>query len=139
MKNNIFLLVLIVILITLSGCTSIKVQPLDESQLTSNICIKNNPKVTVPDFLSVVRNRFKHHGISTEVFNGDLPNDCTVSLTYTALRSWDVVTYLSHAELRLDDKDGKQIASAEYHLKGKGGLSFSKFNSVFWCRFTDKS
>lgn len=130
MKSNIFFITLIPILIILSGCTSIKVQPLNISQPLSYICIRNNPKVTVPGFLSVVRNRFKHNGISTKVFNTNLPDDCQVILTYTALRSWDIVTYLSHAELRLEDKDGEQIAYAEYHLAGGGGLSLKKFDSV---------
>lgn len=39
------------------------------------------------------------------------------------------VTYLSHAELRIE-KNGRQIAYAEYHLVGKGGLSLAKWAST---------
>lgn len=37
--------------------------------------------------------------------------------------------YLSHAELRLE-KGGHRIAYAEYHLRGKGGLSLSKWQGT---------
>ena len=45
------------------------------------------------------------------------------------LRSWDFVTYLSHAELRIE-REGRQVAFAEYHLIGKGGLSLMKWAST---------
>lgn len=34
--------------------------------------------------------------------------------------------YLSHAELQLH-RAGQQVASAEYHLRGKGGFSLTKW------------
>ncbi len=37
--------------------------------------------------------------------------------------------YLSHAELHLL-RNGRQIASAEYHLNGKGGLALTKFKGM---------
>ena len=43
--------------------------------------------------------------------------------------SWDFVTFLSHAELKLE-KNGKTIGSAIYHLRGKGGLSMMKWQGV---------
>jgi hypothetical protein len=52
-----------------------------------------------------------------------------VHLTYTALRSWDFKPYLSHAELRLW-RDGLQIGAADYHLRGKGGFSFAKWQGT---------
>lgn len=50
-------------------------------------------------------------------------------MTYTALRSWDFTPYLSHAELRMFKGD-ERVAYAEYHLTGKGGFDFSKWDSV---------
>lgn len=94
-----------------------------------HVCIRENPKVRVSDFISVLRDGFDRHGIITEVFSEERPDRCEYILTYTALRSWDVTPYLSHAELRIE-KGGRQIAYTEYHLKGKGGLSPRKWDGT---------
>jgi hypothetical protein len=93
------------------------------------VCIQENPKVWVSDFLPVLREGFDRHGITTNVYSGTKPENCEYVLTYTALQSWDFVTYLSHAELWLE-RNGQQIASAEYHLVGKGGLSLMKWQGT---------
>jgi hypothetical protein len=123
--RNIILVFFIMVLI---GCTSIQVQPIDSSLNLKHVCIKENPKVIVPDFLTIIQDGFDRHGISTEVFSGETPEQCECILTYTALRSWDMAVYLSHAELRLERK-GRKVAYAEYHLKGKGGFSLMKWQS----------
>lgn len=81
------------------------------------------------DFVTVLRDGFDRHGISTEVFSGSAPERCEYILTYTALRSWDFSPYLSYAELRLESK-GRKIASAEYRLRGKGGFSLMKWQGT---------
>ena len=83
----------------------------------------------VGDFLSVVRNRIEYHGIDTEVYTNEIPQGCEYTMTYTALKSWDLGTYMHHAELRLE-KNGKRIGYAEYHLNGKGGLSLMKWQGT---------
>jgi hypothetical protein len=108
------------------GCTSVKVQPVDSTLPILHVCIRQNPQVEVSDFLHVLQDGFERHGIGTEVYYGNRPRHCEYILTYTALRSWDLKTYLSHAELRLQ-RGGQQIASADYHLRAKGGLSLTKF------------
>lgn len=94
-----------------------------------HVCIQDNPKVAVQDFVTIVRDGFDRHGISTEVIAGSAPERCEYLLTYTALRSWDFSPYLSHAELRIE-RGGRQVAYAEYHLKGKGGLALNKWAST---------
>jgi hypothetical protein len=79
--------------------------------------------------LSVLRDGFERHGISTEVHSGEAPSTCEFILTYTARQSWDFVTYLSHAELRIEQQ-GRTVASAEYHLRGKGGFSLLKWQGT---------
>lgn len=113
------------------GCTSVEVKPIDSSANVKHVCIQENPNVKVPDFLPVLREGFERHGISTEVIlsTGTVPKHCESVLTYIALQSWDVTTFLSHAELSLE-KDGKQIATAKYHLTGKGGFSLMKWQST---------
>ncbi|MCG8591591.1 MAG: Sbal_3080 family lipoprotein [Proteobacteria bacterium] len=115
--------------VLLVGCTSIQVQPLDRSLSPSLVCIQHNPKVQVADFVDVLQAGFERHRIPTQVFEGDLPASCEFVLTYTALRSWDLATYLSHAELYLD-RNGERVASAEYHLRGKGGYSLMKYQGT---------
>jgi len=119
-------IILIFAVVSLSACTSVNVKPVDPSLSITSICIRHNPKVEVDDFVQVLRNGFWRHGIASDLIRGRMPKGCEYILNYTALRSWDMATYLSHAELWLE-KDGKQIASAEYHLVGKGGLSLTKW------------
>jgi len=104
--------------------------PLNASYSIERVAIKENPRVTVPDFLCFVQNEFENHGITMIPYQNQVPPNCQAILTYTAPRSWDVTTYLSHAELTLRNLEGKRIAQATYHLQGKGGLDFSKWGSV---------
>lgn len=112
-----------------TGCTSINVKQLDPSINVSHICIEENPKVIVSDFLPVVQKGFKRHGITTEVYKNKIPSNCEYNLTYTALKTWDMAMYLHHAELWLYHNK-ENIAYAEYHLNGKGGLALNKWASV---------
>lgn len=111
------------------GCTSITVEPVPASEGLRRVCIERNPKVEVRDFLEVVQAGFQRHGIGTQVFDGPMPGDCEFVLKYTALRSWDIVAFLSHAELQIE-RSGKPVASAIYHLRGKGGYSFDKYGET---------
>lgn len=118
---------LLLCLTLLSGCTSVRVHSVDPAAQMLHVCIQENPKVAVDDFVSVLRDGFDRHGISTEVFQvGKRPARCEFVMTYTALRSWDMGAYLSHAELRIE-KAGRAVASAQYHLRGKGGFSLTKW------------
>lgn len=122
--------VLIVLLgVVLAGCTAVEIKPVDAVYNLDHVCIEENPKVIVEDFVTTVEDAFNDHGISTEMYSGNLPGHCSYKLTYTALRSWDITPYLSHAELRLY-KGPQRIGYAEYHLKGGGGLALNKWDSV---------
>jgi hypothetical protein len=120
-------LVTFVLFIALSACTSVKVKPVDASLNIQNVCIQENQKVTLDGFIPMLEEGFARHGISTRVIPDH--RTCEFVLTYTALRSWDVTVYLSHAELHLLH-NGQEIASAEYHLRAKGGFSLTKFKRV---------
>jgi len=119
----------IVALLAITGCTSINVRPVESVGNLKNVCIENNPKVTVTDFIDVLRDGFNRHNVPTTVVDAAGAKSCEVTLTYTALRSWDFKSYISHAELRLW-RNGTQIGSADYHLKGKGGFSLNKWGST---------
>jgi len=121
--------VLLMCVLVLAGCTSIDVSKLDASHEVYHVCIKDNPDVVVGNFLGVVQNGFMRHGITTEVYTGDRPPYCEYHMTYTALKTWDMATYMHHAELRLF-RENAQVGYAEYHLNGKGGLKLNKWAGV---------
>ena len=52
-----------------------------------------------------------------------------VTMTYTALKSWDMTTYLSSAKFVLY-QNNLQVSEATFHLKGKGGLALNKWRST---------
>ena len=117
-------------LLALSGCTSVRVNQLDpQRHFVHHVCIKENPKVIVPDFPQVIERGLQRHGISSEVYTVKKPKYCEYHLTYTAFKHWDFASYLHHAEVRLY-RGQTEIADAEYHLNGKGGFSLTKWQSV---------
>ncbi|MEX1024553.1 MAG: Sbal_3080 family lipoprotein [Planctomycetota bacterium] len=113
-------------MVALVGCTSVTVRPVDQALGLEHVYIQENPRVAVSDFLQVVVDGFERHGISCEVFSGRTPPACDFLLTYTALRSWDLTPYLSQAELRIE-YNGREVAYARYHLRGKGGFALTKY------------
>lgn len=113
-----------------AGCTAVSVRPVDPSVPLRHVCIENNPAVTIPDFVQVLRDGFARHHIATQVYSGEAPATCETILRYTARRSWDFASYLSQAALRLETRDGAQLAAANYHLRAKGGFSLMKWQSV---------
>ncbi|MDR2852026.1 MAG: Sbal_3080 family lipoprotein [Burkholderiaceae bacterium] len=125
MKTKFFLISALLV----AGCTSINVKPVPQSERLQHVCIVNNPKVIISDFISILQDGFSRHNITTSVVENEKASSCEVTLTYTALRSWDITTYLYHAELRLW-RQGRQIGAADYHLRNKGGLDLSKWRST---------
>ncbi len=118
------------IAVMISGCTSVNVIEVSASHNIEHVCIEENSKVIVPGFLSTIEDGLNDRSISTEMYRGALPEHCDYKLTYTALQSWDVTPYLTHAELRLY-KSGERIGYGEYHHNGgSASLSLNKWASV---------
>jgi hypothetical protein len=113
----------------LLGCTVVQVKPVDPSVVLDRVCIEKNPDVQVADFLDVVRAGFRRHGIETEVVERPAPTSCEFVLRYTALRTWDIDSYLAHADLYID-RSGQTIASATYHLRLGGGYDLTKYRAT---------
>jgi hypothetical protein len=109
------------------GCSTVEVRPVKEP--ISKICIEKNDDVHVEDFLQVVEDGLHRQGVATELYAGARPAHCTYRLTYSVWRQWDLTSYLSRAELRLD-KDGTSVASGTYHLTGGGGLDLGKYRGT---------
>ena len=118
-----------VAVIMLSACTSISVQPVDPALNVQHVCIQDNPKVIIDGFVKYLQDDFQRHGISTEVIGTQRQRQCEYVLSYTARRSWDIAAYMSTASISLT-RNGRSLASVNYRLKGKGGLSLTKFKST---------
>mgnify|MGYP000245083908 CR=1 FL=1 len=122
-------LIVAILAVLLAGCTSVKVRPVQSGLGITDVCIQVNPRVTLEDFLPVVRDGFARHRIATRVVAQPAPEECEAVLSYTAQTNWDFVAYLIHANLTL--KRGSQIlGTAEYHLAATGGLSPFKWQST---------
>jgi hypothetical protein len=113
----------------LAACTTVQVVPVADAGQVKHVCIEENRKVAVADFLFVLNDGFQRHGITTETYLGQKPESCEYRVTYTATRSWDFSPYLSHAEVRID-RAGRTVGSATYHLEGGGGLSLTKWEGT---------
>jgi len=112
-----------------ASCTSITVEPLSAELQVQEICIQNNPKVIVEDFLLVIQEGLARHGIKATLHTGSVPAECEYLMTYTARQSWDGVPYLSHAEILIEHK-GARVGYGEYHLIGKAAFSLLKWQST---------
>ena len=77
------------------GRTPVTVAPLKPG--VPEVLVRENPKVSMSGFLPYVRKNFESRGIPTRVIKeSDAAGDAYV-VTYTALRSWDLTTYLSRS------------------------------------------
>lgn len=128
MSNALPALSLAGLLLTLGGCTSVNVTPLQNKP--SSLCIEENPKVKVRDFVPVLQEGFSRHAIATQLYAQTPRPECPYVLTYTARRSWDMAPYLSSAELTILGPRRQIAAKANYHLRGKGGLSLMKWQGT---------
>lgn len=94
------------------------------------MCIEENPKVQVSDFVPVLQEGFARHGIETQLYAKIPREQCAYVVTYTARRSWDMAPYLSTAEIVILGPRRQTLAKANYHLRGKGGLSLMKWQGT---------
>lgn len=117
-------------LLMLTACTSIQTTPLPYDPAIGTVKIIRNPRVKVSDFLFVMRRHFSLHGIPTALVGEEYEaKNGEYTVQYTALRSWDFTTYLSSADVDIY-KAGCIVGTAHFHLIGKGGFSFCKWDKT---------
>lgn len=110
----------------LCACTAIDVKPISGENKISHICIQENPKVIVRDFLPAIENILDSYLITSDVYSGRVPGDCEYRMQYVAYKKWDLATYLTDAEVKVYKQD-QQIGYGLYHLRGGGGFSLMKW------------
>lgn len=100
------------------GCNSYKVTALPYDANLKGVVVVDNPKVRDGHFVPVLEKAFGERGF--RVRHGaaaDAAGDEAV-VTYSALRSWDIVPYLTDADVFIS-KDGVRKASGHYHHNGR--------------------
>ena len=122
-------LLIVVLVIAIAGCTTVNVEPVGSNFRPESICIVENPRVDVKGFLPVVQKRIEHHGYPTRVVRNANAIGCEYLLSYIAMKNWDFAWYLHYAVLILE-KNNEPVARAEYKLKAKGGYSLAKWKST---------
>jgi hypothetical protein len=115
--------------VVLAGCTSIDVRPVSLQEQITHVVIRKNPKVAVSDFLDVLVAGFQRHGITARVVSEDAELKDEYVVNYVAYRNWDMAPYLTDATVTID-RNGRRVAEGLYHLKGKGGLSLTKWQGT---------
>ena len=72
-----------------AGCTTPQtaVEPIPAQTPISEICILENPKVAIPEVLSLIQQGISRHGLRSTTYR-DIPNNCTYVLEYVAFYTW---------------------------------------------------
>jgi hypothetical protein len=105
-------LVLLALAVFACSCTVIEVEPLPEG--VADVAIVRNDKVQVTDFVPVLRSALEERGIRTRMVDQAAAAADSVTATYTARRTWDLVPFLSTADVWFR----------------RGGLDLSKFEGT---------
>lgn len=115
-------LLVVVAMVSLTGC-SIKqtVTPAALSaELPPEIC-------TIPasglraGFNTTYQQLLREKGFSVRpLAAGSAPNRCALSTTYTGIWRWDLLLYMSYADIRVYEH-GRQVGQAEYDARWGGG------------------
>lgn len=110
------------------ACTVVDVSPVAPDDLGSKaVCIERNPRVRVSDFLEVLEDAFRRHGIRTRVVEPPTGMGCEYLVTYVAYRGWDFAPFMDRAEVRIT-RIGETIGLASY--EHHGGFGFNKWRST---------
>jgi len=117
--------------ILIVGCATTNVRKIDRATNPVTIlCIEENPKVWVKEFLPFIEKSFQNYGIKTVVYQ-EVPGTCEYALSYTAFQRWDFVPFVYLAEVRIR-RGAENIAMGRYNLNlNQGaGLAFNKWASI---------
>ena len=123
---------MVIAFVFLSGCTQINVRKIDSQKYAiKHVCIEQNLRVNVNDFVSVMENKFYEYGITSEVFREySPPSSCKYIVKYTAKQSWDITKYIGFAEINIY-RGNRKIGGATYkQAGGSASLSLNKWGST---------
>jgi len=124
-------LFLLVSICFLASCSiTQKISPVNLDGVgNSEICIIENPKVTMDSFLVELQTSLINEGFGTRIINKDASvGDCKLTCTYTANWGWDLLMYLKYAEINIYDQ-GALSGNAVYDARSGSG-NMGKFISA---------
>lgn len=117
----------------IAGCSiQTVVEPIPPQTPISEICILENSKVIISDFLPVVQEGISRHGLRSSVYR-EVPSNCVYVLEYVAYQKWDFTLFMSEASIKLY-QDKKLVGTVRYKtptgIFGGGGANPAKWNST---------
>jgi hypothetical protein len=117
----------------IAGCSILTVvEPIPPQTSISEICILENPKVVISDFLPVVQEGISRHGLRSSVYR-EVPSACEYVLQYVAYQRWDFTVFMSEASIKLY-RDKKLVGTISYEtptgIFGGGGANPAKWKST---------
>jgi hypothetical protein len=117
----------------IAGCSiQTVVEPIPPQTQISEICILENSKVIISDFLPIVQEGISRHGLRSSVYR-EVPSNCVYVLEYVAYQKWDFTLFMSEASIKLY-RDKKLVGTVSYKtptgIFGGGGANPSKWKST---------
>lgn len=115
----------------LTGCNSYDVRPLAFNSSLQTVYVEHNPEVIIGDFEDVLVSAIRKSGLIVEVVNAPAysdPSSCT--LRYTARRSWDIVPYLTYANIEIYQGSRLRAFGTYRHIGGSCSLSLFKWQGT---------
>lgn len=113
--------------VLISGCAIKKiVEPVRGADIIL-LCIERKETVQMAGFLPTMKSHIDAKGVPTTVYSGDKPEGCSHILRYNATWRWKWAMYLQTAEMRVYDKDERQIGMVQY---GAGSATTGKYGST---------
>ncbi len=132
MTSRLRLAVTVLSFTALCGCTITQTaSPVSFPQSDARqLCVIEDPEV-FDDFLAAYRAALETKGFAVKILDAGSPvTSCPLTSTYYALRSWDFVTYLSHAVIVVY-RDGMKAGEALYDAPKAGfALNFRIYEST---------
>lgn len=133
MQKVILVSAFFVALASVAGCAiQTAVRPLAPDRDVAEICILENPKVIIADFLPVLQEGIQRNGLKSKVYR-EIPSTCAYVLEYVAFQRWDFTLFMSEADIKLFNAK-ELVGTASYKLPtgifGGGGVNPAKWNST---------
>lgn len=132
MKVRLLLPATLLLCTALSGCTITQTaNPVSLPETDAReICVIRDPRV-FDEFLPTYKAALERKGFSVQLLEpGSAVGSCPLTSTYTALRSWDFVTYMSHAIITVY-RDGAKAGEALYDAPKAGfAMTFRIYEST---------
>jgi hypothetical protein len=98
-----------------------RVQPVTAENRIEHICIQENPKVQVGDFVTVMQEGFQSHGITSQLVHEQVPAGCITHPHTPRRRTWDMAMYMTDAQIEILRTGADCFC--ELSFEGQGGFA----------------